>query len=42
MEISDWITKFIDWIEKHPIKSMFFVTIPICIVTSVITTLLLM
>lgn len=42
MVLPDWIIKFTNWIDEHPIKSMFFVTIPICIITSLITTLLLM
>ena len=32
---------FIKWTEEHPWKTMFFIEIPICIITSVVTTLLL-
>lgn len=31
-----------EWAEEHPIKAMFFITIPVCIITSVVTTLLIM
>lgn len=41
MILPNWLVKFLNWIKEHPIKSMFIVTIPICIVTSLITTLLL-
>ena len=36
------IVRLVIWIKKHPIKLMFFITIPVCIITSLITTLLLM
>lgn len=39
MEILETIA---EWAEKHPIKAMFFITIPVCIITSVVTTLLIM
>lgn len=29
-----------EWAEEHPIKSMFFITIPLCILTSITTVLL--
>lgn len=39
--LEDYLSRFADWIEEHPYKSMFFVTIPLCIITSVLTTVLL-
>lgn len=35
------IIKFLKWIEEHPMKRMFFVEIPISVITSLITVKLL-
>ena len=32
--------KFCKWSEKHPWKSMIFVELPLCVITSFLTTLL--
>ncbi len=37
----DCITKFVEWAEKHPYKVMFFVQMPLAIITSLLTTMLL-
>lgn len=37
----DFLEEFAEWMEDHPIKAMIFITIPTCIITSVVTTLLL-
>ncbi len=39
MEILEIIA---EWAEEHPIKAMFFITIPVCIITSLLTTLLIL
>lgn len=30
-----------EWAEEHPTKAMFFINIPVCIITSFLTNLLL-
>lgn len=39
--MKETISKFAKWIEEHPVKAMFFVEIPISIITSLITIKLL-
>ena len=40
--IPDWLIKFMKWIEEHPYKTMFFIQMPLSIITSLLTIMLLM
>jgi len=42
MILPEWFIKITEWMGKHPYKTMFFITIPLCVITSVLTTLLVM
>ena len=35
------MNKFIKWTEEHPYKTMFFIEIPLSIITSLLTIMLL-
>lgn len=37
----DCITKFVEWVEKHPYKVLFFIQIPLATITSLLTIMLL-
>lgn len=39
--MEDLFDRFCNWMDEHPYKTMFFVTIPLCIITSVLTIMLL-
>lgn len=37
----NWLIKFTEWTEEHPWKAMFFVQIPLSVITSLLTIMLL-
>lgn len=38
----EFLNSIAEWAEEHPCKTMLFIEIPLCIITSVVTTLLVM
>ena len=41
MNLPDWFIKFMYWVKEHPYKTMLFITLPICVLVSSLTTILL-
>lgn len=37
-----WFNEFCNWMQEHPILTMIFIQIPLCVITSLLTTKLVM
>ena len=37
MILPEWFIRFTKWIEEHPYKTMFFIQLPLCLITTIVS-----